>query len=156
VGGLTVTRAKWQINAIEELKPDAIILDLGANDIDSREYPDPEFLAADVGEFANWLLLHTTLVYVVAAYHRLKPRRSNYEQVLPSFNNTLRRVCRGLRNVIFWPHRNMTEDWQTFITADGVHLNHRGLPRYFRSIRGAALNARKTLVKQCSAKTEQL
>ena len=143
VGGLTVKNAIWQINSIEDLKPDAVILDLGANDLDNREEPDARFVAADIVEFSNWLLLHTKLVYIVASYHRSRPRRADYEDVLPVFNNTLRRICRGLTNVYFWPHRNMTQEWQGFMKTDGVHLNTEGLHRYYRSIRGAVLNASK-------------
>ena len=142
ISGLTLKRAFWQISAIDDLKPDAIFLDVGANDLDHTAEPDADFLAADVVEFANSLLLHTKFVYITSAFHRLKPRRSDYERVLPAFNDTLRRACRGLQNVAFWPHRNMTLDWQKYMAGDGVHLNNEGLRKYARSIRGAALKAR--------------
>ena len=144
IGGLTIKNAIWHVNAIEELKPNAVILDLGTNDLDNREEPDAGFVAADIVEFANELLLHTKLVYIVTAYHRARPRRADYEAVLPLFNSTLRRICRILQNVHFWPLRNLTQNWENFLTADGVHLNAEGLPRYYRSIRGAVLHAEKT------------
>ena len=51
-------RVRDCIPDIRSLNPDAIVLDLGANDLDCASRPDPEFVAADVVEFANLLLYY--------------------------------------------------------------------------------------------------
>ena len=145
VGGLTVHGAQRLLSEIQDLHPEVIMLDLGANDLDSRTTQDPELLAANIVDFANELLRIAAAVYVLPAYHRSRPRRTDYAHVLPRFNATLRRICRELSQVTFWPHRNLSLDWEKFLLPDGVHFNVIGLLRYFRSVRGAVLHARRQL-----------
>lgn len=122
---------------------DVLVLDLGANDLDNANSPDPRLLAADVVDFANSLLNYARTVVVLPAYYRALPRVANYLHLLPSYNSTLRRICRELHSVVFWPHRNLTLNWEQYLVKDGVHLNREGRHRYFRSVRGAILRALK-------------
>ena len=143
--GLTVEKAFQEVDVVEHLQPATVVLDLGANDLDSCSDPQPHQVAQSVVEFALHLKLRSKakVLYIVQAYHRYKPRRKNYEKVLPIFNKALFEWCKAHPDmgIIYYHHRNFNNNWQNYLSADGVHLNCEGNRRYYRSIRGAVLRA---------------
>ena len=147
-GGLHLENLDDEVETVKDLKPDALILDLGANDLDGKD-ADPQFVAKQVINLAVYLadLTKHGVVFVVQAYHRLKPRTENYETTLPVFNAYLKEGCEQATcehyRIIYWPHRNLTQNWEQFMLPDGIHFNVTGLQRYRRSIRGAVLKAKQ-------------
>ncbi len=145
VGGLTLARVPFEMDIVENLEPNVIVLDIGANDLDSHFNPDPHQVAFDVAQFAMSLRHRAAdrVVYLIMAYPRAKPRRSNYNEVLEIYNDALRQQCDGKALVIF-PLKNMSS-YEQCIGQDGIHLNNNGMMRYYRNIRKACLVSRQHL-----------
>ena len=104
IGGLCMEKVKSHLdNEIRRISPDIIILEIGANDLDRafNRGHNIRFVAADVVEFANQALWKTRLVYVLPAYHRSNTWLDIYEDLLPTFNFTIRYICRGLQNAYY-------------------------------------------------------
>jgi hypothetical protein len=145
MGGLTVNRAWQNIEFIKTALPDIVILNVGDNDLDNASFTsstDVREAAVTVVEFANHLLtLNVKVVFIIPAYHRSSPRLDDYEQCLPYFNESIRTICKTLYRVVFWPHRNMTENWIKFISHDGIHYNNDGNARYLRCVKRAIFRA---------------
>ena len=150
-GGLSLNNFHTELDVLDFLKPAAVILDLGANDLDKFSAPDPVILAHKIYEAAVEIQKASSAicVFVVQAFHREKPRRADYESVLSLFNITLRNICKSNNNnIIYWHHRNLNGSWRLFLSNDGIHLNKEGNKRYARSMRGAVLQAEKLLSTQ--------
>jgi hypothetical protein len=47
-------------------------------------------------------------------------------------------------NIIFWRYRGFWADL-SFLSNDGIHLNHGGILKYFKSVRSAVLHARHSI-----------
>ena len=143
VSGLTLARAREESDVVVNLTPHAIILELGANDLDHVSNPHPCIVADKIMKFAEDLRVraNSQCIMVVMAFPRRESRRVNYNDVMVDYNSTLRHLEAHYPNVYVWPHKNMMAKWEDMIHLDGVHLNNFGLGRYFRSIRGACMKA---------------
>ena len=146
IGGLSLHKHSLDdaVETVIALEPQAIILDLGANDLDRREKPHPYTVAKNIFAFARSIQRKTqAIVYIVQAYHRKNSRREDYSTVLPSFNKFIQDICKETNDnfIVYWPHRNINKNWENHLARDGVHLNKEGNRRYSRSIRGAILKA---------------
>ena len=66
--------------------------------------------------------------------------RADFNDAHTAYNAALHRLTDGLANIHAWKHRGMSEEWQSYLLPDGVHLNNTtGMPKYVRSPRGAAM-----------------
>ena len=148
-GGLNLKNVFDYINVISSSHTDCIILDLGANDLDSHSAPCPVSVAQELINFAIFLRTksRSKFIYLVSQYRRQNPRRKDYNTVLQTFNAFIQQWCKknSQDNIRFWPLRNLSDNWQQY-QVDGVHFNDKGQHRYYRSVRGAILNARRQIV----------
>ncbi len=144
VGGLTLQGSVYEESQVAvHVCPTALVVDLGANDLDSLHYPDPHELASAMFVFLTVLRsrAHCRSVVVVQAFHRTSPRRHDFNDVLPEYNHHLKSLCNKhpSNGVHFFPLRNIIHNWESFLLPDGVHFNSTGIQRYMRNIRGAVL-----------------
>lgn len=150
VGGLTLSGdAVLESQVAVDVDPSVIVVDLGANDLDSTTYIDPIQLAEDMLHFLIDLKNRSKVssLVILQACHRTLPRRHDYNEVLPVYNGHLKQLCRdnAAQKIFFFPLKNMIEDWPKYLLSDGVHFNSNGMLRYFRNVRGAAIVALRNM-----------
>ena len=70
----------------------------------------------------------------------------------PLFNRQVKLVAKYLKVVLeripyalYWRHGDFCNCKSRFLTRDGVHLNHLGQYKFFRSLRGAVLQCLQSL-----------
>lgn len=142
IGGLTIPRAYNETEFLTDLSPDLIVLHIGENDVDSLLVDSPSTLAEDILDLALYIRQQSGAKGVVIAQllPRVRPARLDYWERLVGVNRTLKTLCTSIDDCIYWPHkRGLWALWRDNFGADGVHLNHKGIQKYIRSLRGAVL-----------------
>ena len=106
-------------------------------------------VASDIISFANGLHygLHVCIVIIGALLHRDSDRVGiHYNCKVVQTNVPLKQLIssENNKNIIFWRHRGLWADI-SFLSNDGVDLNHGGMLKYFKSVRSAVLHARHSI-----------
>lgn len=145
-GGLTLSG--WASQAVISIptQTDAIVVDLGANDLDNPDKPiDPFQFAVSMYDFLCSLKSQKQVqaVIILQAFHRMQTRRPDFNEALAVYNTYLKAFCKEQpdNKVIFYPLKNIIDNWPEFLLADGVHFNSQGIQRYYRNVRGAVILA---------------
>lgn len=127
-----------------ESTPDIIFLQIGGNDASSHNRSASQ-IAADIFSLALYFVEGLQIRSVIIG--QLVPRCENatfegYNKKITVINNLVQEKIEEekLVNIKFWHHRGF---WTTtdFLGFDGVHLNHFGIRRYFKSVRSSILYA---------------
>lgn len=142
-GGLTIGRVlrdpQRYLNQLREASPKVLILDLGTNDLCSREN-SPEAVHVSmcklVKEFSSWGITPEVVVFLPVL-----PRTSgmrSYQVSLEEFNERVQCFNELLECSTFtedrwwlWRHRSLRNP--SFI-LDGVHLNQLGMMHYEKTL----------------------
>lgn len=145
-GGLYATDLHSQFQSIfPSLQPHLVILDVGTNDLDSGLLPTE--VASQVYSFAinvlnNFPVNHVVILEVLdrAPTGKYAPRNGSFSTYVKIYNQTIKSYINGkqqpLPGVHFWHHKRMSTCPEQYI-ADGVHLNAKGLSKYFYSVKRA-------------------
>ena len=124
-----------------------VILDIGTNDLDAKHHT-ASFLAKQVFDVAKYLLEKHQIekVIILEALHRsprgrFSPSDSSYfSAAVNQYNSMLKSLVASARcehvQIYLWHHKRMATSVHQYI-ADGVHLNLRGLSKYFYSLKRA-------------------
>ena len=131
---------------VNRQKPTVIVVDIGTNDLASPMCC-PLHLANEVVSVARQFAAVPSVQHVVVvdvmrrvAMGVRREVRADFNDARTAYNAALHRLTDGLANIHAWKHRGMSEEWQSYLLPDGVHLNNTiGMPKYVRSIRGAAM-----------------
>lgn len=138
VGGRTVPKLwKHDLSVVERISPDIIILEIGTNDLSDEE---PLLVASSVEVLVRFL--HDRFNVSVIGFCLVIPRGrlSNevFNEKVSIFNELVRDLLKPLTYTFCWFHHGVSSK---FLLRDGVHLNHAGQLRLYRSYRGAMLKA---------------
>ncbi|XP_071502050.1 uncharacterized protein [Diadema antillarum] len=141
-----VFSASSQLDLVWELSPDAVVIDLGSNDL-------CELGATTESTVTALLDLALRVSRIPGVRHVIVcgiiPRlfvpkwKTNFNAAVHDTNRLLAKFLENLPNVHFWRHRAFTQNHSKLFMQDGVHFNEAGMLRYFRSIRGAVMKACK-------------
>ena len=138
VGGRTVQKlCEHDLGVISSLKPQAIILEIGTNDLSKLR---PEVVGSAINELTKDI--SSSYPVKVIGVCQVIPRVR-----APSFNTSARILNQYLaevldnRNVFCWEHSGFSNPSVSPYLDDGVHLNAIGQYRLYRSYRGAILKA---------------
>ena len=147
IGGLTIERLRsshYQI--VTEVKPDIVYVHIGGNDL-SCLYKSPE----DVGEALEDLVadLHDSQVKQIVISQQLfragrgLPARMDYNRKVTVYNyfNKITYNANASNIVRYWYHKGLWNRRYTMVDREGVHFNSRGNRLFYRSVRGALLQA---------------
>ena len=138
--------ASSQLDLVWELSPDAVVLDIGSNDLCDR-WSTPETTMAAIVDLALRITRIPSVRHVLVC--EIIPRlflpkwKPNYNAHVHETNRLLATVLEGLPNVHFWRHRSFSQIPRKLFLQDGFHLNDVGMLRYYRTIRGAVMKAYK-------------
>ena len=145
VGVLRVTQLRRIISQkVRELSPDAVLLEIGTNDLGSIS---PEIVGSDIHDIVEYL--HFSLGIQMMGVCLVIPRRVR-ESGLPDAGFNL--LALKLNQYLFvllddtpfafvWHHEELESLDRAILMPDGVHLNPHGQYKLYRSYRGALLKA---------------
>ena len=129
--------------------PFFIYFQIGGNDVSATP---PEVLACNIIDAAEFLVADTgaSCGIVGQLLYRGESRFLPSQQAVLDYNarvdivNRVLRVLAGDSHILrYWQHKGLMNPAQNILCDDGTHLNRHGLFRFYRSLRGAALLARK-------------
>ena len=145
-GGMRLESLRQHIGYVKHLEPTLIVVDIGTNDLASPmccPLALAEAVVTTAKEFAA--VPSVRHVVVLQMMPRTKSRRSrpNFNDACDVYNAHVRKLTKKLETVHSWSHRGMVMEWDKYLLPDGVHLNHAGMNKYIRSVRGAALQYRQ-------------
>ncbi|XP_071504282.1 uncharacterized protein [Diadema antillarum] len=129
-----VFSASSQLDLVWELSPDAVVIDLGSNDLCE--------LGATTESTVTALLDIALRVGIIPRLFVPK-WKTDFNAAVHDTNRLLAKFLENLPNVHFWRHRAFTQNHSKLFMQDGVHFNEAGMLRYFRTIRGAVMKAYK-------------
>lgn len=73
----------------------------------------------------------------------------NFNEKADAVNHRLAEICTQNTRLMFWLHSTNNFNVKfisEYVARDGIHVNNMmGMPRYYRSVRGACLHAELTL-----------
>ena len=141
-----VFSASSQLDLVWELSPDAVVLDLGSNDLCSCG-STPETTVMAIVDLALRITRIPSVRHVLVC--EIIPRlfvpkwKPNYNAHVHETNRLLAKSLESLPSVHFWRHRSFSQIPRKLFSQDGFHLNDAGMLRYYRTIRGAVMKAYK-------------
>ena len=148
VGGLTIDRFRHHhMQNVFNVRPDILFIQLGSNDLaDAHKSPEEVANAMEllVEDFLDAGVHQVIVSQVLFREGRGLPARvHNYNGKVTIFNfmNKLTFNPNYTDVARFWYHKGLWHKRQTTLCHDGVHFNSRGSRNYYRSVRGALMQA---------------
>lgn len=132
------------LRAIRTVRPNVVIVQIGGNDLDiCNDHEDVERMVLHLVTLCTLFLREISVqhVYVNQFLPRSSPRHTEahtYNARVIMANQFLKRELEDQVALQYWKMKGFVNTEQ-ILFADGVHLNDRGLLRYYRHIRGAVL-----------------
>ena len=142
----SVFSASSQLDLVWDLSPDAVVLDLGSNDLcDGSATTESTVLSiVDLAlRIARIPGVRHVLVCSIIPRLFVPNWKPNFNTNVQDTNRLLAKFLEGLPNVHFWRHRSFALNHTKLFSHDGFHFNDAGMLRYYRSIRGAVMKAYK-------------
>jgi lysophospholipase L1-like esterase len=150
--GMLLTDLDHYVQELKALCPDAVLIDVGGNDLDNNRRPVSE-LVQHLAQFCKMLkqTCGIKVVVVLEVPFRRRVCRGNWESVealnraISVFNSECKAFCgaRGNRqsHTRFCHHVGMVVDWPKYLLPDGVHLNALGMSKYYKSVQSTVIRA---------------
>lgn len=139
VGGACIKGIKgffpWLVDMLREQPFDMIYLELGSNDLDSRE--DPTRLAEELAVRVDYVILEFGIPVVIAhAIPRDERKFPGSKARTDRFNEFLNVLAVTRPKVHIWHPRALAQ-YSRLLSRDGVHLNEKGAIKYHHNVRAA-------------------
>ena len=144
MGGRTLKKKNrlFVLCVVSALKPDVIILEIGANDLVADH---PEVVGSEIDDLVQ-LLLQSSSVRVIGVCEVIpRVRAPFFNAAAPILNRYLTDVLQLCPNVFSWHRKGFSNSTVRPYLPDGVHLNPQGQCSLYRSNRGAILKALRSL-----------
>ena len=128
---------------------DILVLCIGGNDIES--WTDPQRLACHIFALAEYFHVGHGIEQVVISslMPRERARCSNFIDLVYLVNGELKERAKRYEEggIVTWLHRGFAEPnvRQGLMLSDGVHLNHAGNTKYYKSLKTCLVQATKRL-----------
>ena len=126
-----------------------VILQIGGNDLDAINV-HPVELANEILNLARRLMSENGVktVHVCQLLYRRQAVSSRFflgagYNSGGSCKRELEFLCQFFPKIIFWKHKKMSSNWHLMLNHDRTHLNDFNSKKYYRSIRGAVIQAIK-------------
>ncbi len=135
VGGLTPQGSVYEESQVSvDVCPKSLVVYvyLGANDLGSLHYPDPNWQFQCLVSGQIYVTGHIAGPLVVAhAFHRTSRRRHDFNYILPEYNHYLKSLCKNHPSscVIFFHGEMSFHNWELCLLPDTVHFNSTGIQR---------------------------
>ena len=157
-GGAKVDTLDWKCYKLCRVQPDAVVLDIGSNDLVNRSC-SPDELASRVYDLAISILgtvesVQKVIVLDICCRSPTSryPARRDFNECAQTYNEAIRDLCHdGDGRVCVAPLKGLG-DYQQYLSEDGVHLSqttattqHSGTFHYAMAIRRALVKASRSL-----------
>lgn len=151
-GGWTLRDVRGAQHAIDASRPDFLIVQAGSNDMCKVSYIDSIKVANDLIEITKSLcsssgakgaLLCNLTQRNTSRYLPTTADAEAYNARIFRANLFLKEVLgAGLEPMLFsWPHKGMVQSMAHLLGPDGTHMNDRGQWLFYKSLRGAVIQA---------------
>ena len=143
IGGRTISKViRHDLGIVEKFAPEIVVIQLGTNDLSSLSAVETGSALEDLSR-----LLHESY-----GVQRVCVCQTIFRSNAPLFNRQVKLLTKYLKvvlepipYVLYRRHRGFWNCKSRFLTRDGVHLNHFGQYKSFRSLRGAVLQCLRSL-----------
>lgn len=147
-GGLTLEKLICCKELYSSQVPvDIVYLQIGGNDATKYHY-DSDRIANHIVSFASFLHHGVGVKKIIIGQlfqREIYSTFDGYNEKIKDINSKLAKLCSQHNFIVFWHHHGFWRDPIDFLCFDGVHLNHFGMLRYFRSVRSSVLHAANAL-----------
>lgn len=132
------------IAEVNNWRPHVVFLQIGGNDL-SPSSSSSLNVSYIISEFADSLIHSMGVRHVVVGQIPLRMRIDpGYNTRVYRANQYLRNFCETAQGVRYWRHRGVVRSMNDIFARDGVHLNHLGYFKLYRSVRAVA----RTVIRQ--------
>ena len=143
IRGRTISKViRHDLGIVEKFAPEIVVIQLGTNDLSSLSAVETGSALEDLSR-----LLHESY-----GVQRVCVCQTIFRSNAPLFNRQVKLLTKYLKvvlepipYVLYRRHRGFWNCKSRFLTRDGVHLNHFGQYKSFRSLRGAVLQCLRSL-----------
>jgi hypothetical protein len=154
-GGRLVHHLWAELDAISDIAPEIVILDIGTNDLSSSTAPPGE-IAYSVFFFAQHLVEQCAVkaIHIAQVFRRLPDSARtphNFNELVFTYNDALRSLCRHGHTrssplpIFMFFFKGMSSDWASYLDQHGIHFNvlpapgfsHSGSYKYYRAIKSS-------------------
>ena len=157
ISGGRTTELIHHISEITSNNPQVVFIQIGGNDFTGSSYPDHSSVVHDILQLADLLISAESVkfVYIGKLFYRginkkylPSPKHvSSYNSKVTSINSSLQIQAKDLqqRGIYIRNHKGREQMADDILSTDGTHLNNLGTKKWYRSIRGAFVEASKQL-----------
>ena len=158
-GGAHIDSFSGKLSSIETSSPQVVILQLGGNDFSGSTQDDYKDVYNKLIRLAFEIrtLPSVKVVFIGKLFYRQINSRylptcdhvSRYNNKVDYINQHLQDSAQWLniRHIYIRNHKGRVQMKDHILLPDGVHLNRLGMKKFYRSLRGALIAARLTLVR---------
>lgn len=135
---------------LTDKQPDVVLLQIGGNDVDCRG-ADPLKIAGSIVSVSEWMVFgfgvrHVCIMQLLFRQNTRHIPVDVYNHRVRVVNQELKSRLADLSAIHYHKHRGLKNCAVDIFLPDGVHLNRRyGVPKYVRSVRGAAITSYRKL-----------
>ena len=130
------------MSIIKSCKPDAVIIQVGSNDIDNM---DATSIVDNIIQLAE-IMIHFGAKLCVICTLWYRRRHDGFNKKINIVNASILARCKPLQKIYVWRHmgfKNPLKGKLTYLNKKGTHLNKKGNYKLYKSLRGSVQLARK-------------
>jgi hypothetical protein len=138
---------------LRQVEPNIVLLQLGGNDVDSVK--SSLDIANRIEEITALIIQEYAVEKVVVCeiFTRARPTKVTsdlFEHKRLHSVSILQTLLDMHDKARFWKHRRLFYSQTPIFRKDGIHLNHNGQRRFYRSLRHAIMSAVRSVIKDRS------
>lgn len=147
------TKSVWHYTAsLAKTNPKVVLLSIGSNDLGVHSV-SPETVKNRIIEFVAFCVQQGADKVIVLELLPRNRQYASFNHKISAVNNLLKEEA-SVRNAVYlWEHSRQKFNERfldDFVDSDGVHMNPRGLVKFYMSVRGAVLWAEN----QCESQSQ--
>ena len=151
IGGMTTHQAlRHHMSVFENLRPTIVYIQLGSNDLSNHLAP-MRWIVANFRRLCRQLVnIGVERILIGQVFMRMGDGIpvyvTNYNDLVMDLNHDVWEDLAATNLPVYcWRHDGLWLSQFNLMDDDGIHLNDRGINRYFRSVRGSLLLALSSL-----------
>ena len=99
--------------------------------VDSEVFPPPQQVGMSVISFCNYLISHFNCIFVCQIIGRCQEPYPGYNCNVDQLNSYFKEQVRNHPSFFFWHHRGFSNNLNTYLGDDDVHLSELRLKKLY-------------------------